>query len=147
MKSDFKYVSTYTFSLIHIHSRPLRIEQQVSSLSHTCRDTESKNTSKIGLLLLLVILPMNRSLCVYKFHRLAHSHHYQTKCVRVKFNSTMLIKSIFFLIFGCVLVAAQTRQQLEQQYDGERCLRDCTSGDSRICYYHWTLEHYHTMGP
>lgn len=58
----------------------------------------------------------------------------------------MLI-NIAALIFLCVSVAAQTRQFLEQQFPGEKCQRDCTNSPARVCYFHWTLEHYHTMGP
>lgn len=31
--------------------------------------------------------------------------------------------------------------------EGSKCYRKCVPNDYRICYFHWVLEHYHTMGP
>lgn len=32
-------------------------------------------------------------------------------------------------------------------FPGEDCNRKCIIGDSRVCYFKWHLEHYHTNGP
>ncbi|XP_053675343.1 uncharacterized protein LOC128725611 [Anopheles nili] len=32
-------------------------------------------------------------------------------------------------------------------YPGEQCLRECDETQPRICYFSWTMEHYHVMGP
>lgn len=34
-----------------------------------------------------------------------------------------------------------------EAYPGEECHRDCTSNGSRVCYYQFTMEHFHAMGP
>lgn len=34
------------------------------------------------------------------------------------------------------------------EWDGGKCQRTCGLDEKpRICYYHWTLEYYHAMGP
>lgn len=34
------------------------------------------------------------------------------------------------------------------EWDGGKCQRFCGENEKpRICYYHWTMEHYHVMGP
>jgi hypothetical protein len=30
---------------------------------------------------------------------------------------------------------------------GENCYRECKANDRRVCYYHWVVENYHTVGP
>ena len=33
-----------------------------------------------------------------------------------------------------------------KSYPGELCFRDCNDVTSRVCYFHWHLEHYQAMG-
>ncbi|ETN61043.1 multicopper oxidase [Anopheles darlingi] len=34
-----------------------------------------------------------------------------------------------------------------KSFPGEQCLRVCDDTQPRICYFSWTMEHYHAMGP
>ncbi|XP_035911110.1 laccase-2-like [Anopheles stephensi] len=34
-----------------------------------------------------------------------------------------------------------------RSFPGEQCLRQCDETQPRICYFSWTMEHYHVMGP
>uniref|UniRef100_A0A182Q9A8 Uncharacterized protein n=1 Tax=Anopheles farauti TaxID=69004 RepID=A0A182Q9A8_9DIPT len=34
-----------------------------------------------------------------------------------------------------------------RSFPGEQCLRQCDETHPRICYFSWTMEHYHVMGP
>jgi FtsP/CotA-like multicopper oxidase with cupredoxin domain len=56
------------------------------------------------------------------------------------------------IIFGLFLFSSAVNCQVNydvdvKQYPGSLCKRDCNNAETRICYFHWTMEHYHTLGP
>ncbi|XP_063697643.1 uncharacterized protein LOC134828593 [Culicoides brevitarsis] len=41
---------------------------------------------------------------------------------------------------------SSSSSSLREQHAGENCLRPCTIDNAKICYFKFTLEHYHVMG-
>ncbi|XP_055857102.1 uncharacterized protein LOC129919980 [Episyrphus balteatus] len=57
----------------------------------------------------------------------------------------MVLRLLIFLVLGVYLAEGQYVNLT--QYPGELCNSKCIPGKTKICYYHWTLEHYNAMGP
>lgn len=61
--------------------------------------------------------------------------------VEVKFFVKFLV--LFLVLSKCERSLAENMLK----YPGEDCYRDCQDSESKICYFHFNLEHYHAMGP
>lgn len=59
----------------------------------------------------------------------------------MKIIRNFVVLSVAFLKFNSLFAEDMTK------YKGEDCYRDCRGSESKICYFHFTLEHYHAMGP
>lgn len=53
----------------------------------------------------------------------------------------------FILLAFYFLISFSKCHDDVENFPGELCNRNCNDGESKICYFHFTMEYYHTLGP